>query len=70
MDTMVLLLGDSRCYEDDDFGCLHNLTGVRKQVQIEGLRLHAGGDALKTVPINSQFHALLFQADKIMGGEI
>jgi len=55
---MVLLVGDSRRYEEDDCACSHNLAGVRKKVQIEGLRLHAGGDALKTVSINSRFQII------------
>jgi len=55
MDTMVLLVGDSRRCEDDDCACSHNLAGVPKQVQVEGLRLHAGGDALKIVPVMFQF---------------
>jgi hypothetical protein len=68
MDTMVLLIADSRRYEDDDCACLHNLAGVRKQVQVEGLRLHAGGNTLKTVPVNSQFRVILCQTGKFMGG--
>jgi hypothetical protein len=55
MDTMVLLVGDSRRDEDDDCAYSHNLTGVRKQVQVEGLRLHAGGEALKTITVNFRF---------------
>ena len=55
MANMVLLVGDSRRDEDDDCACSHNLTRVSKQVDVEGLRFHMGGDALKTIPVNSQF---------------
>lgn len=55
MDTMVLLVGIPRSFEEDDCACSHDLTGVRKQVSVEKFRLHAGGDALETVPVNFQF---------------
>ncbi|MBI5295363.1 MAG: radical SAM protein [Chloroflexi bacterium] len=60
MDTMVLLVGDSRCDKDDDCACLHNLAGVSKQVKVEGLRLHAGGDALRGVSLTSQFQLFAY----------
>lgn len=58
MDTIVLLIGDSRRYEDEDCACSQAVTGFPKQEQIEGLRLYAGGDALKTVPINPQYQLI------------
>jgi len=70
MDTMVLLVGDSRRDEDDDCACSHNLTGVRKQVQIEGLRLHAGGEALKTIPVNFQSHLIACMDGEFVGESI
>lgn len=70
MDTMVLLVGDSCRDEDDGCACSHNLTGDRKQVQVDGLRLHAGGNALKTVSVNYLFRAILYQISKFMGGDI
>lgn len=70
MDTMVLLVGDSRRYEEDDCACSHNLAGVPKQVQIEGLRLHPGCEALKTVPVNHLFHVITCLVVQPMGGNI
>lgn len=58
MNTMVLLVGDSRRYEEDDCACSHNLTGIQKQFQVDRLRLHAGGDAQKVVSLNSQFQVV------------
>lgn len=60
MDTIVLLVGDSRCDKDEDCACLHNLAGVSNQVKIEGLRLHAGGDALRVVSLISQFQLFAY----------
>lgn len=70
MDTMVLLVGDSRRDEDDDCACSHNLTGVRKQVQVERLRLHAGGDALKAVPVSFPSHLITCVYGESAGGSI
>ncbi|RJP55466.1 MAG: radical SAM protein [Anaerolineaceae bacterium] len=44
--------------EDDDCACSQSLTRIPKQVGIDGLRLQAGGDALKTIPVNSQFQII------------
>jgi hypothetical protein len=55
MDTMVLLVGGSRRDEEDDCACSHNLTGVRRHIQVKDLRLHAGGNALKTITVNFRF---------------
>ena len=68
MDTMVLLVGDSRRDEDDDYACSHNLAGVPKQVQVERLRLHVGGDALKTVSISFQSHLIACMGGESVGG--
>lgn len=70
MDSMVLLVGVPRRFEEDDCACIHSQAGTPKQFHVEGLRLHAGGEALKTVPINLRFQAILVQTDKMMGGEI
>lgn len=70
MDTIVLLVGVSRRYEDEDCACSHTLAGVPKQVRIEGLRLHIGGDALKTVPVNFQSHLIACMDGESVGGSI
>lgn len=70
MDTMVLLVGDSRRDEDDDCACSHNLTGVRKQVQIDGVQLHAGGEAVKTVSVRLRFQLNLHLNGETKGGNI
>jgi hypothetical protein len=72
MDTMVLLFGNSRCFEDDDCACSHNLAGVPSQVQqIEGTHLHVGDDAPGVViSANSQFQLNFRFSGESEGGNI
>lgn len=63
MDTMVLLVGVPIHFEEEDCACTHSRAGTPKQVRIEGMRLHAGGEALKTVSIK-----LRFQLNFLLGG--
>jgi hypothetical protein len=70
MDTMVLLVGDSRCDEDDGCACSHDLTRVPKQDYPDRWRLHVGGDALKIVLVNSQFQMMAGLNDEFVGGNI
>jgi hypothetical protein len=65
---MVLLVGDSRCYEEDDCACLHTLVGVPNQEFSDGLRLNLRGKALKSVPISFQSYVIDRMDGEPIGG--
>ncbi len=68
MDTMVLLVGDSRRYEDDDCACSHGLAGAPRQVEIDELILHVGDDAVRTVSTRPRSRVVFFQYKGSGGG--
>jgi hypothetical protein len=70
VDTMVLLVGDLCWGEDDDCACSHDLTAILKQVYLDGQWLHMGGDSLKTVSVNFQFHLLAHLVGESVRGSI
>lgn len=49
MDTIVVLVGDSHFDEEDDYACLHDLTGILKQDDVEGLRFNVENDEFKHI---------------------
>lgn len=69
MDTMVLLVGDSRRDENDDRVRSHILVGVPKQIHWRAM-LAYGGDAVIAVPVNSQVKTISCLDDNLMGGNI
>lgn len=65
MDNLVLLIGRSRYYKDEDCtACLHGPAGIPKQLQVMGLSLHISGNVLKAIPINSQHQITTYLTDQ------